>query len=380
LETISNWNTWRERNPSANQDKRLTHRISDISQEIDFQGRNLQKVNLSNFNLSRRSFVDSDLSEAALIFADLTSAKLERAVLLAAQVRSANLSNADLTQANLQHADFSGANLTRANLKGANLSNANFTGTNLKGADLSFTHLDSSILRGADLREAKLVCSRLLNTDLDGADLTGCRIYGISAWDVSLNGATQSDLVISRPDDAMITVDNLEVAQFIYLLLNNMRIRAVIDTITSKVVLILGRFTRERKAVLDALRHELRHRNYLPVLFDFERPAHRTTLEAVSTLAHLAKFVIADLTDAKSVLQELMAVVPNNPSVPVQPLLLATQHEPGMFDFFRQYPWVLESFRYERQDVLLAELQKKVIEPAEKKARESVMERRNIST
>ena len=44
-------------------------------------------------------------------------------------------------------------------------------------------------------------------------------------------------------------VDDLEVAQFIYLLLNNQNVRQVIDTITSKIVLILGRFTPERKAV-----------------------------------------------------------------------------------------------------------------------------------
>ena len=37
----------------------------------------------------------------------------------------------------------------------------------------------------------------------------------------------------------------------------------MIDTITSKVVLILGRFTAERKAVLDALREELSKRHYL---------------------------------------------------------------------------------------------------------------------
>ena len=53
------------------------------------------------------------------------------------------------------------------------------------------------------------------------------------------------------------------------------KIRDVIDTITSKAVLILGRFTPERKAVLDALREELRKRDYLPILFDFEKPASK---------------------------------------------------------------------------------------------------------
>ena len=85
-----------------------------------------------------------------------------------------------------------------------------------------------------------------------GADLTGCRVYGISAWDLKLDGAEQKNLIITPHGEPEITVDNLEVAQFIYLLLNNEKIRHVIDTITSKVVLILGRFTEERKAVLDA--------------------------------------------------------------------------------------------------------------------------------
>ena len=86
-----------------------------------------------------------------------------------------------------------------------------------------------------------------------GADLTGCRIYGASAWDLILDGAKQQDLIITPEDEPAITVDNIEVAQFVYLLLHNQKIRDVIDT-TSKAVLILGRFTDDRKTVLDALK------------------------------------------------------------------------------------------------------------------------------
>jgi hypothetical protein len=87
-------------------------------------------------------------------------------------------------------------------------------------------------------------------------------------------------LIITPSNEPEITVDNIEIAQFIYLLLNNQKIRDVIDTITSKVVLILGRFTPQRKAVLDALREELRRRDYLPILFDFDKPASRDRIHS----------------------------------------------------------------------------------------------------
>jgi hypothetical protein len=183
--------------------------------------------------------------------------------------------------------------------------------------------------------------------------------------------------VITDVNEPPIQVDNLEMAQFIYLLLNNQKIRSVIDSITSKVVLILGRFTPERIVVLEAMREELRKRDYLPVLFDFDGPSSRTTVETISTLAHMARFVIADLTDAKSVLQELQAIVPQTPSVAVQPLLLASQQEPGMFDFVRKFPWVLDTHRYVDQRTLLVELKEKVIDPAESKSKELRQKKRN---
>ncbi len=167
----------------------------------------------------------------------------------------------------------------------------------------------------------------MVRTELKTTNLSNCRIFGISAWHLDLEETIQSDLVITEEHEPAVTVDNLEVAQFIYLLLYNEKLRDVIDTIGKKAVLIFGRFTDERKAVLEAIREELRRRDYIPILFDFEKPASRDLTETVSTLAHMARFVIADITDAKSIPQELSIIVPNLPSVAVQPLILKDQDE-----------------------------------------------------
>jgi hypothetical protein len=42
---------------------------------------------------------------------------------------------------------------------------------------------------------------------------------------------------------------------------------------------------------------ELRKRDYLPILFDFDIPANRDITETVSLLARMARFIVADLTD-----------------------------------------------------------------------------------
>jgi len=199
--------------------------------------------------------------------------------------------------------------------------------------------------------------------------LTQCSIYGISVWKVQLEGAKQDNLVITPKDEPTITVDNLEVAQFIYLLLNNPKISEVIDTIAKKAVLILGRFTPKRKAVLDALRDALRTHGYLPILFDFDKPSSRDLTETVSTLAHLARFIVADLTEPSSIPKELEAIVPTL-AVPVQPLLEGSTRPYAMFKDYWKYQWVLEIYRYDGLEELLVSLKEHIIEPAERKAKE----------
>jgi uncharacterized protein YjbI with pentapeptide repeats len=338
------WENWKRANPTTPAD------LSGMSiGMVDLSKLDLSFANLEGATLSSTHLQGANLSEACLRGAKLSDADLSGAVLI-----NADLRNADMTRTSLDAANFTSAHLSLANLTDAHGANVNF--------------------ERADLRGANLQKSVFINTAFRFADLTGCAVYGSSIWDAHLDEAIQNELLITPRESSkpMIRVDNLEVAQFMYLLLNNQKIRQVIDTITSKVVLILGRFTPERKVVLDAIRERLRSRDYLPVLFDFDKPTSRDITETVSTLAHMARFVVADITDAKSIPQELMAIVPTLPSVPVQPLLAASQQEYGMFEHFRRYPWVLEPYLYEDQDHLLASLDSHVIRPAESKARERI--------
>jgi len=254
--------------------------------------------------------------------------------------------------------------MLRADLSKAHLQEADLREAELRQANLTVARLDRANLEGANLNAATLV-----ETNLESANLTGSSVYGVAAWNVKLEGAKQHNLNISAYGEPAVTVDDLEVAQFIYLLLENEKLRQVIDTVTSKVVLILGRFTPERKTVLEALRDSLRQHDYLPVLFDFAKPTSRDLTETISTLAHMARFIIADITDAKSIAQELQAIVPNL-AVPVQPLLLASQYEYGMFESFKKYHWVLEVYRYDNPDEVLTSLESKIISPSEAKATE----------
>jgi uncharacterized protein YjbI with pentapeptide repeats len=306
------------------------------------------------------------LRTAASELADLSSADLS-----AMDLSSADFSGLDLRWTGLRETNCESCNFRKADLMGANLRHARLVKADLREADLRWAHFIETDMRGADLRGALLQGSIMLKTDLRGADLSGARIFGASVWGVVLDAETrQSDLIITSLAEPTITADSIEVAQFLYLLLNNQKIRDVIDTLTTKAVLILGRFTPERKPLLDALRDSLRTRNYLPVLFDFDKPRSQTTMETISTLAHMVRFVVADLTDAKSVLQELRGIVPSRPFLPIQPIQLASQHEPGMFDFFTMYPWVLPTASYESPDDLLASVYERVIAPAEAKALE----------
>jgi hypothetical protein len=370
------WNKWRDQNDAI---------------EPDFSGANLSGWELSGANLSGANLYSTELSGANFSGANLDHASLHKsnlykANLSGANLRYANLSEANLSEANLRYAKLDWANLLQANLRGANLSRAKLVGTNLLGAklnnadlnnaNLSMANLTISDLTKANLTKTSLVGATLIETKLEGADFSNSTVHGISAWNLKTNKDTkQINLVITKAYEPIITVDNLEVSQFIYLLLNNEKVRDVIETIGKKAVLILGRFTKDRKTILDLIKDELRAHDYLPILFDFEKPTSKDLTETVSTLAHIVRFIIADITEPRSIPHELATIVPTL-SVPVQPLLLeGSTGEYAMFHDLRKYDWVLSVHRYKNITDLLESFGDKLIFHAEKKAKELIMKK-----
>ena len=194
-------------------------------------------------------------------------------------------------------------------------------------------------------------------------------MYAVNVWDLKGKFKEQKDLVITpwghKPS---VTVDNIKVAQFIYLILNNEEIRDVINTLTSKTVLILGRFAiSERKVILDALKDKLREYDLLPIVFDFDRPTDKDFTETIKTLAGISYFVIADVTNPKSSPLELQATIPDY-QIPFVPIIQEGEYPFAMMvDLQKKYNWVLDTISYDSLDTLIKILKPHIIDPAIKK-------------
>lgn len=331
------WNAWRAQNPDM-------------------------IPNLAHAKLSGRDLTEAELRNADLQEADLSHAILYGSNLQGSTLRGASLKNANLENANISEVDLSFASLTGANLRNAFLKNTDLSFASLNGANLCKACLENTDLRHAVLNEA----------DLTEATVRSSQVYGVSVWSTKLAGADQSDLrLMVGGSNSYMTLDSIQTAVVVHLLLTSGGAREMIDSLTAKTVLILGRFTQERKAVLDAIFDELPSRNYVPMLFDFDKPRSRGILETILTLAHLARFIIADLTDASSLFMELHSLVPSLPSVPVVTIIKkGARFDRSFSELLNAYTWVLKPYEYENREELIASLEKQLIDPAEAKIRE----------
>lgn len=372
---VEAWNLWRAENPHIKPILRGEHLGSSDLDRI-----NLSNTDLSHATITRVSLIEANFTKADLSHADLGNSNLLRANLTGANLHKTNFCThcqttmhrfdrnkentivyetyepANLREAVLVDSDLSEAILCHVDLTDTNLHCAILIHTNLREANLTRTDLSGAKLTGANLSNAILYAVNMQDTSL-----ANCRIHGISAWKLDLDKTIQTSLIITDEKESEISVDNLEVAQFIYLLLHNRKIRNIIDTVANKAVLILGRFSLDRKAVLDAIREVLRKHNYVPILFDFEKPAERDMIETITTLAGLSKFVIADMSEPKSTPLESHSIIPNL-MIPFVPIIQEGENIFSMFaDLKKKYDWVLDPISYKNKEDLIANFEKGIL-------------------
>jgi hypothetical protein len=340
------WNSWRRSNSGT---------IPDL-RNADLSGSNLYGVQFGLADLRNADLRNAHLIGANLNGALLCGANLSWAFLSGAMLRGASLIRADLTRAFLDSSYLVYAKLCGANLSGAKLISANLNGADLRRANLS----------DADLREATLV-----EANLRRATLSGARIYGISSWNTNLADSDQINLVITRHDEPIITVDRLDVAQFVYLLIENKNLRNIIATVANRAVLILGRLSdTARKEILNALSNKLRTSGYLPIIFDFDGATERDITETVKILAGMSLFIVADITSPKSTPLELQAIVPDF-AVPFVPIIQEAEEPFSMFrDLQNKHDWMMDVRKYSNKEHLLASFDHGILNPALEKHQE----------
>jgi len=392
---LDHWNEWRRKNTTvvpdfAGADLAELNLAGANLAKADFSGAKLAGTNLSGANLARAKFFRADLSQA-----DLSRTILFKANLSQADMAGANLNGADLTGAFLIRANLSGASLLQACMKGANLgqaslfraklagavlsqasffkadlSEADLSEANLEGANLQEAVLERTNLRSANAANANFCFATLLRTNLENAVLDNCAVYGTSLWDVNLSESRQRDLDIMPAQQPVLSVDSLQTAQLIGMLLHHEKARYEVFSITLNTVLVIGRFPPDRKPVLAAIKEALRRGEYSPLVLDFHLPGSGDKNEIVKTLGKMSRFVIADLTDDRRIAETLDAVVHFLPSIPIQPIGQKGREQGAADSHYHKYRWVLPFWRFTDQDDLAKKIEREVIAPAEQKAAE----------
>ncbi len=223
---------------------------------------------------------------------DFSGITLEGVTVFKAFAEALDLSNATIKDVVFEEGDFSRANFT----------NCRFVNTLFNKTIFTDATFENAVFENCNLNRVNLA-----NADFQVKSIEETVVYGISAWDLKTSESSiQSKLVIEKTygfyadiikeGRIPMMVDDIELAQFIYYLTNHKRLRDTINVMNSRSVLLLGRFKDGGLDRLYQIREWLLSQNYLPMIFDFERPGSMDLVEVIVTMGGLSKFIIADLS------------------------------------------------------------------------------------
>ena len=192
--------------------------------------------------------------------------------------------------------------------------------------------------------------------------MSECRLDEVTLSGIKHEGAVTANLALTPADEAAILVDDLEMVQLMQTLLTEARWRELFTPNALRVVLVLGRFPDWRRPHLDAIREELRQRRYAPIAIDLENAVGRKLRAVIHNLAHLARFIIADLAGSREFLGEIQSFGLALRGLPLQAIIPEGEELMELPGFSSHEP-----YRYRDTDHLVETFEKRVLHPLEEK-------------
>ena len=339
------WNAWRRKHRKERLDLR----------GIVIRGKHLGGLDLSNCVLDGAELDRSDLRAVDLRGSSLRGTDLSLSNLGGAQCDRASFRDTRMFAVYAGECSFKGSTFRGAKLDHGDFMQADFTAATLVNTNLEYARLDGAILKGTTIRGCNLGHASLTDSKLEDALIADSSAPYVNAKRIRIGAnVKQRELFLghtvrvvsgglySRP----IIANDLRMASFLGELERPDCLTHLINAGNDYLVLILGRFSKTGRGVLQTLERNVWARGRIPLVFDFEGPKRRMLVDAVRFFACLSQFIIVDLSSPRSVPFELQAVVPQL-AIPLVPLIRKGSRPFAMFpDLSRTYPWVLPTFSY----------------------------------
>lgn len=164
-----------------------------------FHGAHFDGVNASNHPEKRTTFTDCDLNDTKFYKANLTGAKMilidaaeanfRNAILNYVAFNDSTLTGADFRSAIMHETDFNHCYMQEANMEGCTVTDTNFRKAQMEGVSLNSAIVAEAIFREANMADAKMVKTTMVRCKLQGADLRGADLRGADLRGSNLKGA-----------------------------------------------------------------------------------------------------------------------------------------------------------------------------------------------
>lgn len=348
---------------------------------------------------------DTNLSGGALLMACrfenviFEQVNLEQATFLACRFRSChfrdcNFGKAAFVGCRLRGVTFDGkrGRLERARFEKCRLSKVLFNDMHAVGVEFIRSRLAYCKFDAGKFGESKFLSNRLNRTTfhhckmsdalfsrnyLKGCAFDAVLVDGIGAWSNRMDSVSRNSQNCLLGEKSAVHVHNLETSHF-HSIVGNVGYSHLIDEMCEKCVLLLGRFTGENSETVRRLKDALHAEELLPIVFDFEGPKSRNLTETVCILAHMSKFVVADITDQKSVGHELQSIIPRL-AVPVVPIIRGDAPVFALFYDYATADSVLDLVRFASLDALSLMIKDRIVEPARSRCKQIEEKRMRIA-